>query len=190
MTYRTYFDLKLRPDPEIPSWDRLGALWRLVHQAGAKSQAPFAVAFPGWMVEGFTLGPVFRVFTRSEAQANTLYDALDANPRCADLAEGARVKSAPAGSISFEAYRMHRLPSGVSKDRRTVPLDIAQALQVQARERRLAQQTAHPFVIMRSSTGHKFLLVVERMAAQADALGEPNGYGLSRATQIVALPVV
>lgn len=190
MAYRTYFDLTLQPDPEIPVWDRMGALWRLVHQSSAASKTPFAVAFPSWMGEGFTFGPVLRVFARSEAQANAIYDGLDANPRCADLAKGSRVKTAPPDAVCFEAYRMHRLPSGASKARRTVPLDVAQALQSQARDRRLAQQTAYPFVVMRSSSGHKFRLVVERTAADPVQSGEPNGYGLSRATQIVALPVL
>lgn len=190
MGYRTYFDLKLRPDPDIPEWDRMGALWRFAHQASAASKTPFAVAFPAWMSAGFTLGTVLRVFTRSEDDANAIYEGLEANPRCADLAEGTRVKSVKSDPALFEAYRMHRLPSGVSKARRTVPLDVAQTLQAQARERRLAQQASYPFVVMRSSKGQKFRLVVERIAAQADANGEPNGYGLSRTSQAVALPVV
>jgi CRISPR-associated endoribonuclease Cas6/Csy4 subtype I-F len=189
MTYRTYFDLTLQPDPEIPAWDRMAALWRDVHRASAKSKTPFAVAFPGWMGEGFTLGQTLRVFARGEAGANAIYDVLKSHPQWGDLATGSPVKTA-ASSAAYEAYRMHRLPSGVSKTRRTVPMDVAQALQSKARERRLAQQTAYPFVVMRSSSGHKFRLVVERIAASADQCAEPNGYGLSRATQIVALPVL
>lgn len=190
MAYRTHFDLTLQPDPEIPAWDRMGALWRDVHRASAKSKAPFAVAFPGWMREGFTLGQTLRVFTPGESVANALYDALEKQPHWGDLAVGSRVKSSAASVSSFEAYRMHRLPSGVAKARRTVPLDVAQALQGQARERRLAQQTAYPFVVMRSSSGHKFRLVIERTAADPEQSGEPNSYGLSRTTQIVALPVL
>lgn len=189
MTYSTYFDLTLQPDPEIPTWDRMGALWRDVHRASAKSRTPFAVAFPGWMGVGFTLGQTLRVFTRSEADANAIYHVLKSHPQWGDLATESPVKTA-AGSASYEAYRMHRLPSGVSKTRRTVPLDVAQALQAKARARRLAQQTAYPFVVMRSSSGHKFRLVIERIAADPGQSGEPNGYGLSRATQIVALPVL
>lgn len=189
MAYRTYFDLTLQPDPEIPAWDRMGALWRDVHRASAKSKTPFAVAFPGWMGEGFTLGETLRVFALGEAGANAIYDVLESHPQWGDLAKGSPVKTALA-SAGFEAYRMHRLPSGVSKARRTVPLDVAQALQAKARERRLAQQTAYPFVVMRSSSGHKFRLVIERTAADPGQSGEPNGYGLSRATQIVALPVL
>jgi CRISPR-associated endoribonuclease Cas6/Csy4 subtype I-F len=190
MSYRIYFDLVLRPDPEIPPWDRMSALWRAVHRASARSNTPFAVAFPKWMAEGFTLGETLRVFTTGEDRANALYDALEQQPRWDDLATGSRVRSAPAHATSFEAYRMHRLPSGVAKKRRTVPLDVAQALQARARDRRLKQQAAYPFVIMRSSSGHRFRLVIERLAADPGQSGEPNGYGLSRATQLVALPVV
>ena len=189
MAYRTYFDLTLRPDPEIPAWDRMGALWRDVHRAGAKSKVAFAVAFPGWMREGFTLGPTLRVFTAGDSGANAIYDALEATPGVADIALGSRVKTAAQTNV-FEAYRMHRIPSGVSKMRRNIPLDIAQALQQKAKVRRLAQQANLPFVWVRSSSGHKFKLVVERIAADPDEQGNPNGYGLSRATQTVALPLV
>lgn len=188
VAYRTYFDLRLQPDPEIPAWDRMGALWRIVHRASAQSKTPFAVAFPEWMREGFTLGQTLRVFTLGETGANALYDVLERQPQWGDLATGSRVRSS-AASVSFEAYCMHRLPSGVSQTRRTVSLDAARELQAKAKERRLAQQTGLPFVVMRSSSGHKFRLVIERIAVSPEQCGEPNGYGLSRSTQIVPLPV-
>lgn len=194
-TYCTYFDLRLRPDPEVPAWDRLGRVLRIVHVAGANtgtpSGTPFAIAFPDYMLEGFSLGQRLRVFTQDTQGAEALYDGIEQAPMAADLAEGSRVRRAPQGVAEFEAYRMHRIPSGTSKGGAIAP-EVKRELQAQARLRRLEQQQQQglPFLRMRSSTGHGFRLVIERIRADPAQQGKPNGYGLSRQTQIVALPVL
>lgn len=194
MAYTTYFDLTMRPGQrgpdEAPSWDRLGRIWRITHGASRNIGVPFAVAFPHWMREGFGLGAILRVFAQDTESAERLYDALERVSGIRDLAEGSRVHSVSGVPHIFEAYLMHRIPSGISKTRKTLSADTQQILRDNARLRRLTQQQGLPFVRMRSSTGHGFRLVVERIAASVDAQGAPNGYGLSRATQIVALPVV
>lgn len=191
MAYTTYFDLTLRHDPDgVPLWDRLGRAWRITHVASRQAGAPFAVAFPGWMREGFGLGATLRVFVRGADVADRLYEAIERAPGVADLVDGSRVRSIKGSSGAFEAYLMHRIPSGVSKTRKAVPADVEEALHRQARARRLAQQQGLPYVRMRSSTGNGFRLVVERIQVTPADEGIPNGYGLSRATQIVALPIV
>lgn len=191
MTYTTFFDLVLRPcHDDIPAWDRMGGIWRIVHVAGKRSGVLFAVAFPGWMREGFCLGNTLRVFVSGPGGAELLYDAIDTAPGVQDLVEGLRVRSIKAAPAAFEAYLMRRIPSGVSKTRKTLPADVELDLHARARQRRLAQQQGLPYVRMRSSTGNGFRLVIERVHAQGTEDGVPNGYGLSRATQIIALPVV
>lgn len=190
MAFDRYFDLTLREETEIPQWDLLGAVWREVHRASGRTGIPFAVAFPKWMTRGFTFGETLRIFTESDAAVQTLYDAVEFETRALDFATGSRVRIAK-DPARFEAYRMHRLPSGVSKTSREIPLERRQVLQEQARQRRLVQQQGLPSVPMRSSTGHPFRLTVERMDCAAETpLGKPNGYGLSRETQIVPVPVV
>lgn len=194
MAYTTYFDLTLRPGQagpdEAPAWDRLGRVWRVTHGASQKVDVPFAVAFPGWMREGFGLGPTLRVFVQDAGSAERLYDAIERAPGIGDLITGSRVRTAQGTPQAFEAYLMHRIPSGASKARKTIPADVQQTLRESARIRRLTQQQGLPFVRMRSSTGNGFRLVIERIAAAENAEGTPNGYGLSRATQIVGLPVM
>jgi hypothetical protein len=142
------------------------------------------------MREGFGLGPTLRVFVQDAGSAERLYDTIERAPGIGDLVTGSRIRTVQGTPQSFEAYLMHRIPSGVSKTRKTIPANVQQALRESARLRRLTQQQGLPFVRMRSSTGHGFRLVIERIAAAADIGGTPNGYGLSRTTQLVALPVV
>lgn len=189
MRFDTYFDLALRPDEDIPRWDALGAVWRMVHGAGARTGVEFAVAFPKWMARGFSLGDTLRIFTQGAQGSETLYDALEDNPRVAQLVQGSRVRGVQ-DATAYEAYMMRRIPSGVSKTRKSIALDTSLRLQCQARARRIAQNQHLPFVRMRTSAGHLFRLTVERVDAFADQQGRPNGYGLSRATSVVALPRV
>jgi len=189
MPLETYFDLRLSRDPDIPAWERLGRLWHLVHSAASRSAVPFAVSFPLWMQGGFGFGETLRLFTPDQAHAESLYDALEKAPQAADLAERSRIRKVHA-TQTFEAFLMHRIPSGPSKARKNVDLERAQELREQALRRRIAQQHHLPFVRMRSSSGHAFRLVVERIAATGTETGAPNGYGLSRTSQVVALPVI
>lgn len=185
----SYFNLKPIPDSDIPLWDSLGQIWRETHRAGSRVGIAFAVAFPEWMNEGFSLGGTLRVFTANNDQSNQLCDVIDSILNDVEIS---RIREVPSdiNKLQWEAYRMHRLPGPVSRNRKTVPLDVAIGLLRSARERRIAQQQSLPFVRMRSSSGNLFRLVIERIAADPSQQGQPNGYGLSRASQITALPVL
>lgn len=192
MSFCVYFDLTLvegSPAPGQGTWDGIGKLMRQLHGASARTGVPFAVAFPGWMEKGFTLGRKLRVWGESKEAIESLYDAWDATPGATDIAEGGRVRAVMAPT-EFEAFLMHRLPSGISKEERSVPMAVKKELQAKARLRRIAQQSVLPSVAMQSSSGNRFRLVIEKIAAEGGEGGKPNGYGLSRKTQVVALPVV
>jgi CRISPR-associated endoribonuclease Cas6/Csy4 subtype I-F len=190
--FDTYFDLTLcqkqKQETDIPSWVRLAQMWHLVHKASARSNTRFAVAFPHWMQSGFGFGDILRIFTENPTCAEALYGSLETMPQVIDLAVGSRIRPA-ARCDAYEAFLMHRLPSAPSKKRKSVAHERAVELQKDALHRRLVQQQHLPFVRMRSSSGNAFRLVVERITATADQQGTPNGYGLSRTSQIVALPV-
>lgn len=189
--FQAYFTVSVNPDAhEMPQPALLGAVWRHLHQAAAKAKIPFAVAFPDWMSKGFTMGNRIRVFAEDRSRADSLIEALQRIPGYRDIADETRVYVVREGTSRQEAFLMRRLPSGVSKNRKTVSLELAKELQDHARVRRMAEQRGLPFVWMRSSTGHQFKLVVERIGVEGDSSGLPNGYGLSRATQIVSLPVI
>ncbi|WP_031574711.1 type I-F CRISPR-associated endoribonuclease Cas6/Csy4 [Acidithiobacillus thiooxidans] len=189
--FLTYFTVSINPDAhEMPQAVLLGAAWHHLHQAAARAKIPFAVAFPDWMNKGFTMGNRIRVFTEDRPKAEGIVEALQRIPGYQDIADETRVYGVREGASRREAFLMRRLPSGVSKNRKTIPLEMAKELQDRARVRRMAEQRGLPFVWMRSSTGNKFKLVVERLGVEGDASGQPNGYGLSRSTQIIGLPVI
>jgi len=188
--FRSYFNLQLKPSQDIPQWDVLGRAWREIHRAGARYDIPFAVAFPDWMKNGFTTGNTLRVFTIDEEQATRLCDAAEPVLEKEDVGMISRIRVVPSDVSAWEAYRMHRLSGPVSKNRKSIAPEIAAELRNRARERQIIQQKSLPFVRMRSSKGHGFKLVVERIAANPSQQGRPNGYGLSRASQIIALPVL
>ena len=185
----TYFELRLRRTDGALETGQMSRLWHLVHTSAARSGIAYAVSFPRWMLGGFGFGDILRVFTADTTSAEALYDPLEQMHQAPDLADGSRVRRAPTPG-ACEAFLMHRIPSAVSKRRKTVSLERAQALREESLRRRIAWQQHLPFVRMRSSSGNAFRLVVERIAANPDQQGIPNGYGLSRASQIVALPVV
>lgn len=184
MKFGAYFDAVALADAELAPWVQLGRILKLMHGASAATRHPFAIAFPDWMEQGFTLGKRLRVFTLDREAGEGLQDAL--SPEVEDWCVSTRVRTAPA-TDHYVAYLMHRIPSGISRPD-APDAQHRRELQAQARSRRIAQQQALPFLTMRSSKGHKFRLVIERVTASADASGKPNGYGLSRASQIVALP--
>ena len=189
MRFDTYFDVTILPDPDIPAWDCTGKVWRMLHSAGVKSQVEFAVSFPGWMSDGFTLGKDIRFFAQGTPAIERFYDRLEEVPRFDEFAAASRVRQVKRIE-SFEAYMMCRLPGGISRARKTIPLDTQQQLREQAKLRRMAEQQHLPFVRMRSSSGTQFRLTIERVAALETHQGKPSSYGLSRATQIVAVPVL
>ena len=87
MNYHTYFDLKIHEDSEIPSWDLIGRVWRIVHVAGGATHTHFAISFPNAMAKGFGLGQIMRVFTTSQENAEKMYDSIEAYPGIVDLVE-------------------------------------------------------------------------------------------------------
>jgi CRISPR-associated endoribonuclease Cas6/Csy4 subtype I-F len=189
MTYKSYTDIRLLSDPEVPLWDRMGRVWHMTHVASARLNLRFAVSFPGWMSSGFTLGETLRVFCSNSDDSKALLSSLESASGYANLVKTAKISTLNAAPDQYEAYLMHRLPSGISKSG-LISREVKIELQDKAKARRIVQQQHLPFVRMRSSSGNLFRLVVERISANPHQAGRPNGYGLSRITQVVALPVL
>jgi len=193
MKPQVFFDLTQKPDTRSDSWAQIGFFWRKIHCASSVLAIPFAVSFPGWMQQGFGLGSRLRVFFEDTQQADAVFERLAAMPMGGDdegfesIVSRTRKATNPKG---HEAFLMHRISSGISKRSSDIAFEDRLAMQKMARARRIAQQQHLPFVPMGSSSGNKFRLVIERIAADPSQTGAPNGYGLSRTSQIIALPVI
>lgn len=188
-----YFELTLTPSDSIllyyPTKHILcGAIWRAVHGLAAHLRIPFAIAFPDVSNDPPGLGERLRLFGEGEAAIRTLRDAWMSAPGYQDGASASALHPAPV-TPAFEAYFMRRLPSAPSHASKTISLATRTALQDAARERRRIEQVDLPFAWMTSSSGRTFRLVVERLPVTPGHCGLPNGYGLSRATEVLALPV-
>lgn len=190
MICKHYFDLRLRPSSDdIPTWDRFGRILRAVHVAGVHSGTPFAIDFPRSMSEGFTLGDTLRVFVESTSGADKVCDSLDGVDWFADEVEGSRIKVVGSPK-AYSALVHHSIPGGVLKPRDGFSME-AQAQRRAATKAERYARTAHlPYLKIRSSSNKVFNLRLERISATSDQMGSPNGYGVSRPSQIIALPVL
>jgi CRISPR-associated endoribonuclease Cas6/Csy4 subtype I-F len=179
MVPQAYFDLELRRVEGTPAPVALAAVWRKVHQAAAAAHIPFVVAFPRYG-DGPTLGDVMRVFCESIDAAGELIDAC--GTRLDDAAVVRRPKAVPADIQRHEAYLMRRITGRKHRPEMQAGMEALRA-------RQIALQADMPFAWMRSSTGLGYKLVVERVPATPAQHAAPNGYGLSRRSAVVAVPV-
>lgn len=186
MAYRDYFDLSIIPDEMMPRNMVMSKLWRELHRAGAHANTSFAVAFPRYGENG--LGSVLRVFAGNAADARFLQEYMGRLTVVRDYAYTSDILV--THSQRYEAFMMARITSGPSKAYKRSRQDVATEVQRLARDRRIRAQRHLPFAHMTTSTNLHFRLVVNRVSLDADSFGLPNGYGLSRSTQVVALPVV
>lgn len=187
-----YFDIYLKGGPLPRTRDALGAVWRVTHACAAQSKTPFAVAFPHY-IDGRTLGDVLRVFTQDERGADSILRGLDQQSHAGsvpmpDLISDIGRVQAVGTPLGYAAYFQERLPCKLSK-RLEGDLEWAKRRE-DIRRNALARQREYPWAPMESSAGHHFILKVRREVVDPAATGLPNGYGLSRKTQVAPLPIL
>lgn len=190
MICSSYFDLKLRPSADdITNWDRFGRLIRALHVGATQTNVKFAIDFPEWMREGFSLGDRIRVFGSESNSLNQLYDSIEACSWFEDEVESGRIRTVKEVK-GYHALLHHSFGGGVIKDRKGIGLDKIRETQAQRKMAFMAKAQSLPYIKILSSTGKQFCLRLERIHATQSDTGEPNGYGVSRPTQIIALPVL
>lgn len=195
--YDHYFEITVnaeKTNPYLRKGSLVGIAWRQVHQAAARASIPFAVSLPDFQLAFRSVGQRLRIFTEGAAGAEKILAGIRDLPGAeTHLTFGAVTAVDLQKSHAYEAYFMQRLPHSPSKKRKTIPWEEAVEFQKRAAERRMAEQRHLPFVWMESSTGRTFKLVIERKVAlygEPPELGQPNGYGLSRKSQVVSLPII
>lgn len=202
-----FMDLHAVPGDDLPFRVAAGAALRIIHGASARTGVRFAIAFPGYGADrpgaGATpldgdrkiIGSKLRVFASGTDALQVLMASDGALARLkAFCVAGTVLPVDPAAVRGHEAYILRRLPSGISKKRKSISEDRQREMREAHRAKLKARQRGLPFLPMRSSGGAVFSLTFERVSVtpgEAEAMrdGEANGYGLSRSESIVALPV-
>lgn len=180
-----YFNLYIKPGDLRETRDALGKVWRIAHGCANAAQTPMAVAFPHY-VEGRSLGDVLRLFAPSDDKADALARHIG-EAHCTLIDDMSRTEYAAQAPVHM-AFFMERMPSRLP-ERLAGDKDWVKRRD-EIRQRATQRQREYPFAAMQSSTGHQFLLKVRREIVQPQAQdGVPNAYGLSRKTQVIALPM-
>jgi CRISPR-associated endoribonuclease Cas6/Csy4 subtype I-F len=189
MKLSAYLDVIARPGGEVTLHDVLSFIVQQLHYASTCGK--IALAFPN-MGKKPGLGDFVRAFAEDIETLNRVSDFLAENPRVDEYAIVRRPKPVPSGITQYECFSYFRLPHGLSEPRRArlgERADLLQKINMKCRENRRPLLDETPFVTLYSSTmKSQFRLHIRRSPCEYSE-GEPNGYGLSRKSQVVSIPV-
>jgi len=196
---QAYIDVASRPGGEVTLHDVMSLIVQTVHHASKHGKV--AIGFPT-MKSKPGLGDVVRVFAEDVDTLNKVMDFLAEDSRIDEYAIVRRPKSVPEGVLEHEAFVYFRLSHRLSDARMKRLGNLGNQFQqfnLESRSNRADRLNTVDkrgrnvsdiafATIYSSSTQTQFKLHVERMDCEYSE-GEPNGYGLSRVKNIIALPV-
>jgi len=189
MKLTAYLDIIARPGGEVTLHDVMSFIVQQLHHASKCGQ--LALAFPN-MGKKPGLGDFVRAFAEDIETLNRVSDFLAENPRVDEYAIVRRPKPVPNGITEYECFSYFRISHGLSEDRRArlgERGELLQKINMKCRENRAPLLNELPFVTLYSSTTKsQFRLHVRRSPCEYSE-GEPNGYGMSRKSQVLAIPV-
>jgi len=189
MKLTAYLDMIARPGGEVTLHDVMSFLVQQLHHASRHGK--IALAFPN-MGKKPGLGDLVRVFAEDIETLNRVSDFLADNPRVDEYAIVRRPKPVPAGITEYECFSYFRLSHSLSEARRArlgKRGELLQKINMKCRENRSPLLDELPFVTLYSTTTKtQFRLHIQRSRCSYSE-GEPNGYGLSRKSQVLAIPV-
>lgn len=128
---------------------------------------------------------IFRVFSTSAEALQRLIDVIGQHWKIRDYSVVGTPLAVPTDNVTgWHSYRRYRIPTAKA-ERQQLSHDNAPL-----RERRMRAAKAMPFLQVQSkSTGQRFTLTIDIMPMPDAGHGQPDGYGLARASQPFALPV-
>lgn len=200
MLAQYYVDLMSRKGVEIAPGVLASNLMQRAHpfiRGAAQEGRHVAVSFPD-MATRFGIGERLRWFAQQREALEALLDHLASDPRFDDYWIARQIKPVPAGCDRQAAYVRYRISHALSQARakRHPRADTLDEINRKTRDKRLRHLEAAPtgigYLDLRSaSTQQQFRLFIQRVDASPQILSStstPDSYGLSRPTQIVALP--
>lgn len=200
MLAQYYVDLMTRKGVEIAPGVLATNLMQRVHpfiKEAAHAGRHVAVAFPD-MRARFGIGERQRWFAEQRETLEALIDRLARDPRFDDYWIARQIKPTPSECERQVAYVRFRISHALSQARaaRHPRAATLEAINSKTRNKRLRHLESTPagigYLDLRSaSTQQQFRLFVQRVDVSPQIMsnaGAPDSYGLSRPTQIVALP--
>ncbi|TXF10353.1 type I-F CRISPR-associated endoribonuclease Cas6/Csy4 [Pelomicrobium methylotrophicum] len=188
-----YLDILVRKGSDVTPHDIISFLTQKLHDA--RRFGKLALAFPTMGVKP-GLGDMIRVFAEEREVLDRVCDFFAEDGRVDDYAIVRHPKHVPENVDGYEAYLQRKFARPLSRSRlerlgergrmlHRFNLDIREK-----QRKRAGGLEKYPFVTLYSaSSRQQFRLFVQRIEATKEQQGEPGGYGLSRANNIIGLPV-
>lgn len=133
----------------------------------------------------FVVYDILRIFAAEQNSLLLLRQILQGNWKVRDYSQLSEVGAVPL-HVSWKSFRRFRIPT--IKAERYLAYNIEQQMP-SLHARRLQQAKSMPYLRVNSqSTGQQFTVIVDIQAAEHAGTGQPDGYGLARASQPFALP--
>lgn len=199
MRLAAYLEVVARQGGEVTLHDVMSFIVQQIHHASR--HGPVALGFPE-MGRKPGLGDRVRVFAEDIDTLNRISDFLADNPRMDDYAILRRPKPIPDGINSYEAFMRFRISHPLSEARLERLGDRGLKLQhfnLNIRSKRADRMNTFDSngrntsgiafaTLYSATTKSQFRLHVERRPCEYSE-GSPNGYGLSRQGNVIAIPV-
>lgn len=180
-----YIELRLRPDPEIAATHLLAAVYTRLHRTLAtQGTTNIAVTFPDYSAERYTLGQRLRLHS-SEAELKN-WETGSWLGSLGDHVSASKILLVPAEAKHRTLRRVQVKSNPERLRRRLMKRHQLSEEQAQARIPDSVARTTHlPFLqLASSSTAQQFKLFLALGAAQDEAQGCFNGYGLSNTATV------
>lgn len=194
-----YMDIDSRMASDLTMHDVMSYIVQKLHHATKLGKV--ALGFPGLngLRDKTGLGNRVRVFAEDAETLTKVADFLAGDWRMDEYAIVRHPKPVLAGIERYEAFYRFRMSHPISKSRmekleaRGVAEEFASFnAESRARQQAMLNGTKQKIgfaTIYSATTRRQFKLHIERRSCTASC-GEPDGYGLSRKTSVVALPVI
>lgn len=173
------FTLSQQPDLDLTPHALRNQIYAVLHGAFRQQPQTFALALPKQKAH------VLRVFAANQSALTGLITAVSGHWKLRDYCRISAVQAVGEHQGGWLSYKRFRIPA--AKSDRNHAQDSDQNLHT----RRLdaAKTTKKPFLqVASNSTGQRFTIFIDCVAAEGAGTGLPDGYGLSRSSQSFALP--
>lgn len=179
-----YFDLDIRSETDLNAPETMSLALRILHGSGKV----FALSLPS--MEKKNLGEKLRIFSSSKGDLEHIQDRMTIGP-LDDYVLIRRIKPVPVTNV-FESFTTLNIKSFGSRNARRIrrgheAYDDETVLKIQEKNKFL---DGICFLWVKSKTNNQqFKLFIVRNSVSQGSNGNPDSYGFSSPSNVIALPV-